>query len=185
MSIHLGKSVVVSDPTGDILFFLGVVLRNVLPGDYNVFVEQTNLGRFWGRRNTILLLVHHKHSKKPLVWKKYRHEVGVDSGQAGVFDKKSYKDDMSVSHIPWIKKKAPWKFNENNPGELWDTKMSDMTLNSKSGWGCYGSGVVSSSGLGDGNYPIYIARDEEKKIIGIAIVFHTKDDKPNLDFYLS
>lgn len=172
--IYLGKSVVVSDPMsgGDMSYLdMRVILKNVLSGYYKVVVKRVDTGKY-GIRNSIVSVIHTGClDKKKLIWKKYKDDVGVDSGQAGIFDEKSYKNDGSVAFLPWIKKRAPWKYDNNKSGGMWYMKMSDMTLNSKEKWGIYDNGVVSSSGFGDGNYPIYIAKDEKRRIIGIAIDF--------------
>lgn len=189
MSITLGKSVIVSDPDYENdernkkgIFSLLTTLKSVLPGKYKVHVKRSNKGN-WGIRNSILLVVNSKYAKKKLDWKKHKSTVSVDSGQAGIFDTQYYRDDEAVSHIPWIKKKAPWKIRQDDEkGELWYMKMSDFTLNNKESWGVYETGVVSSSGFGDGGYTLYTAK-VDKKIVGIAIDFKV-DQELDLDFYL-
>lgn len=169
--IYLDKNVIVSDPTYDDTSYIECVkLKNVLPGYYKVIVRRVDTGKC-GVRNDFLTVIHYQHVNDKLYWKKYRRSVDVDSGQAGIFDEKSYKNDASVAFLPWIKKRAPWKYDKKTCGELWCMKMADMTLNSKEKWGVYDNGVVASSGLGDGTYPIYIAKDEKKNIIGIVIDF--------------
>jgi hypothetical protein len=164
--IVLGKQVVVSDPCHE----HALTLRNVLPGEFQVSVPSARVAG-WGDRNTGLVVVHNRHRGRPLVWEKHRKEVGVDSGQAGIFDKPSYRNDASVAGLPWARKRPPWRFDPELPGELWYVKLSDMTLNRKEHWGLYETGVVSSSGLGDGVYPILVARNPQRKIVGIALDF--------------
>lgn len=77
-------------------------------------------------------------------------EVGVDSGQAGVFDDARYPSD---------------------PGEssFYD-KCCRLTL-AKSGAGVLPFGVVSSSGFGDGGYEATIRRDAAGLCYRISIEF--------------
>lgn len=166
MTIVLGSTVIVADPVYEMndLLDMTITLRHVLPGTYNVHVKQKE------KRNSMLTVIHSAFINKPLVWKKHKSKVDVDSGQAGIFDKKSYRNDDTVRHIVWIKKKAPWRVDENENGDLWYGKMSDMTLHTKDRWGTYESGVVSSSGFGDGAYDLYTAKVNQK-IIGIFIDF--------------
>lgn len=171
MSIVLGSTVIVADPVYEVNVFLDmtITLRNILPGTYTVHVEKKE------KRNASLTVIHSAFINKPLVWKKHKSKVDVDSGQAGIFDKKSYRNDEIVRPVAWIKKKAPWRIMENEHGDLWYAKMSDMTLHTKGRWGTYESGVVSSSGFGDGAYDLYTA-NVDKKIVGIAINFGLNRD---------
>jgi hypothetical protein len=56
-----------------------------------------------------------------------------------------------------------------------------MTIGERA-WGAYDKGVVSSSGLGDGCYDVYVAKHGEK-IVGIHIDFGMYED-PDFHFYL-
>jgi hypothetical protein len=47
--------------------------------------------------------------------------------------------------------------------------MCSRTLG-KQQWGTYSNGVVSSSGLGDGSYVLYVAR-ANRKVVGFMIDF--------------
>lgn len=188
MSIHLGKSVIVSDPTynsndkSDLFSMMSNKLTNILEGEYKVHVLRACAGGEKRPRNAVLTVVHSRHARNPLAWKKHRKHVDVDAGHAGIFDAKSYYNDESVADMPWLRKKAPWSIRKGENGALWNAKMADMTLNTKEGWGVYGSGVVSSSGLGDGGYDLYTAK-QDGKVVGICIDFAV-EKQPNLDFYL-
>jgi hypothetical protein len=52
-------------------------------------------------------------------------------------------------------------------GDKWYEKMCRLTLSSQQ-WGSYNTGVVSSSGYGDGSYRLLVAK-HNGKIVGIAI----------------
>jgi hypothetical protein len=54
--------------------------------------------------------------------------------------------------------------------------MCRFTL-SEDGWGVYDTGVVASSGYGDGVYPMTVAKNEEGKVVSIAITFIGEDDE--------
>lgn len=169
MSIVLGSKVVVADPVYELDPYMTIILRNVLSGQYCIHVDRKK-SKNWGTNNYCLTVVHQEYVDKPLVWNRHKSKVDVDSGQAGIFDKKSYRNDETVKDLVWIKKKAPWRIDEEEKGELWYAKMSDMTLHNKTRWGNYEFGVVSSSGFGDGAYNLYTAR-VNNKVVGIAIDF--------------
>ena len=54
-------------------------------------------------------------------------------------------------------------------GEKWYEKMCKFTLCDDQ-WGSYNTGVVSSSGIGDGSYKLLVAK-HNGMIVGIAIDF--------------
>src|SRR5690606_25054488 len=85
--------------------------------------------------------------------------VGVDSGQAGVFDFAVYKDDESA--------KGKSNFIEDEP---WYSTCCDQTLSDQQA-GVIEGGAVSSSGYGDGLYTAYYAIDANKEVVAIKIVF--------------
>ncbi|MGO8714965.1 MAG: hypothetical protein ACLQSX_03705 [Smithella sp.] len=81
------------------------------------------------------------------VWEKQPFEVGVDSGQAGIFDDIVY---------------AP---ND----DAWYRSCSAITLKAL-GTGILKNGVVSESGYGDGGYTCFTA-EVDGEIVAIKIVF--------------
>ena len=85
----------------------------------------------------------------------------------------SYKNDAIASSIT-----TPDKTYDGRPftlgvkdrdGDEWYEKMCQFTLSPES-WGMYDTGVVSSSGIGDGGYRCLVAK-HKGKIVGIAIDF--------------
>lgn len=94
---------------------------------------------------------------KPLKWEDSKIHVGVDSGQAGVFDADIYPKG---------------ECGEYGDKESFYGQCCDTTLNWP-GAGVIKGGVVSSSGYGDGGYRCMIAKDpfENAKIIAIKIIF--------------
>jgi hypothetical protein len=94
-------------------------------------------------------------------------EVGVDSGQAGLFDASHYQDD---SIIPNPKPRI-----YSAPSDIWYSHCCDITR-SPLGAGVLPYGVVSSSGFGDGGYDCFICRNEYGQIIRAEIEFIPEDD---------
>ena len=92
-------------------------------------------------------------------------EIGVDSGQAGVFDSKFFKDDKVAKGVERIYTKEAICVDEP-----WYSLCCDRTLNDE-GWGVIPYGAVSSSGWGDGGYTAYKCLNASKEVIGIRIVF--------------
>jgi hypothetical protein len=159
--ITLTDKVIVSDPCYPLNEQFGpVLLDNVLEGEYHTFVEHTKPGA-WEGRISRLFAVHSNHYKnyKHLSWWKQDQTIGVDSGQAGIFTLDSYRNDKVFTG----------KQNNFNKDESWYGHICDRTL-SKEQWGTYENGVVSSSGFGDGEYELWLAKEDEK-VIAIAINF--------------
>ena len=100
-------------------------------------------------------------------WIEERFEVGVDSGQAGIFDMAHYRDDRSAQAVERLSRETIC------PEEPWYSLCCDRTSGSEMGAGVIPHGVVSSSGFGDGSYRCFTQRDCAGYIIAIRIVFIT------------
>lgn len=151
--------VMVSDPCYDLDTWCQGSLSNVYVGEWNAFVKKTDEG-LWGYRcSELIALKDGLNVDTIVIEEKTDIHVGVDSGQAGIFDVDIYKDDASV-------------LVETNfmPDDPWYSLCCDLTLKDP-GAGVINGGVVSRSGLGDGGYNCYIVKDELNVIIGIKIVF--------------
>ena len=59
-------------------------------------------------------------------------------------------------------------------GDAWYEKMCKFTL-AADGWGTYAAGAVSSSGYGDGMYPVYGA-EVDGKIVALQLVFISQEE---------
>ena len=81
----------------------------------------------------------------------FENTMGVDSGQAGIFDLNRYED-------------AQQDFDE------FYNRCCDKTL-SKNGYGILEEGTVCESGYGDGEYNVLVAKNSKGDIIGIKILF--------------
>ena len=64
-------------------------------------------------------------------------------------------------------------------GDAWYESICRFTLG-EDGWGAYDAGVVSSSGWGDGMYPVYGA-EVNGKIVGLTLVFIDQSADPEDD----
>jgi hypothetical protein len=54
--------------------------------------------------------------------------------------------------------------------------MCKFTLASD-GWGAYAAGAVSSSGYGDGMYPVYGAENQDGKVVALQLVFISQEEE--------
>ena len=177
-TIKLTNNVRVSDPcyTDDV--WCKTKLTDVLPGNYNVFVEKGDeLG--WGMRVKSVRVIHEDFSDTNM-WEEHS-EIGVDSGQAGIFCETSYRNDTIAEGIVT----PPSKFNlpgRDSEGDIWYEKMCNFTLSDDQS-GVYDTGVVTSSGIGDGSYPLDIIRERNGYIVGMKITYLFDEDEEEEDDY--
>jgi hypothetical protein len=178
-TIKLGTEVIVSDPCYEIPTWCQAVVRDVLPGNYITEVEKTDL-RMWGNRISRLRAIHEDYLGHQLIWKEFPATIGVDSGQAGIFSKDSYRNDGYSETIPHGDGED-LGIDDGESGDKWYNKMCSRTLGDKC-WGVYPEGVVSSSGVGDGSYILSVAK-VDGKIVGFEIDFGLdySDDDDEMD----
>jgi hypothetical protein len=120
-------------------------------------------------RNAELFLVHKDYQGKSLLYDwDWLGDFGVDSGQAGVFDAASYRSDSAAEAIKTPKVDFFLPGNDQE-GDAWYEKICKFTL-ANDGWGTYAAGAVSSSGYGDGMYPLYGA-EVDGKVVALQLVF--------------
>jgi hypothetical protein len=176
--ITLGKEVMVSDPCYEVPTWCQIKVYDVLPGKYGTDVTKIDLGD-WGKRIGYLTAIHEDYLDQELKWKEHSGEVGVDSGQAGIFSMETYRDDSIVGKIGLGD--GDIKFFDDFPvsgdkdsGETWYRAICSRTLG-KQQWGTYNNGVVSSSGLGDGSYVLYVAK-VNRKVVGFCIDFGVDEE---------
>jgi len=132
-------------------------------GTWSAEVELHDEGS-WGMRVAVLSAHHVDHANDvPTVPSGF--EVGVDSGQAGIFDKKVFRADRSVPK--GYKRKYHDVICED---EKWYSYICDNTL-AEPGAAVVNGGVVSSSGYGDGGYECLLAEDKKKQVVAIKITF--------------
>lgn len=234
--IELGDKVVISDPCYDLDVWCSGTLENVKPGIWRTKAENANING-WGDRCTALI-AWHEDVEEPDEddYEPTGIDVGVDSGQAGIYDYKHFEylkdnkdrdenwydsiDTFRYKRIPvtpvgryLIDKIKPIqttrialeeKFKETN-NEL-DKRASlelfhhEMELKREGfQYGIYDESlddykvstpvnciwtdkhsVVTSSGLGDGSYDCYVAKNEAGQIIGIKIDYYLEDNEEDL-----
>jgi len=173
-TINLGSEVRVSDPCYGDDVWCKTRLNSVLPGEYHVDVQKSDEGD-WGNRVSSLTVTHKDYVGKQLRYQEHG-DIGVDSGQAGIFCESSYRNDSIEIDTPEHDFAIP--FDES--GDRWYEKMCKFTLSGE-GFGAYESGVVTSSGFGDGSYPLAVARDEDKNIVSIVITYIGEEDEEDED----
>jgi len=180
MKIKLSKNVIVTDPSYDTNTWCQSKFDNVLEGIYKTNCHVVDTGD-WGNRCSILTAVHEKYNIKDLKWEIDPAEIGVDSGQAGIFDLNSYRNDdieMVVPTMGFDGKGFNWLEQIHKPaekGDLWYLNICKITLSEKM-WGGYENGVACRSGYGDGGYSLYVAKDKEK-IVAFCIDFQVEDSQ--------
>jgi hypothetical protein len=129
----------------------------------------------------MIMVIHEDHINDRLKWKLHPGDVGVDSGQAGIFSYETYRKDgleMEVPTVGYDGKSFEWlesiSRGEEDGGD-WYLKMCKMTLTTD-GWSTYSNGIVSRSGFGDGSYSLYTV-SKNKKIIAMCIDFAVEEDE--------
>lgn len=93
-TIYLGDKVMVSDPCYGINTWCQGVIENVLSGEYECKVGFSNEGDC-GIRVADIDVTHSDYADKFLAYEAEEFEVGVDSGQAGIYDYEYYKKHHS------------------------------------------------------------------------------------------
>lgn len=183
--ILLGNSVIVTDPCYDTNTWCQAKVENVLEGKYDTCCNVVDTGD-WGKRNASLIAIHENYRGEELNWEIFPAEIGVDSGQAGIFDIRDYRKDGLEMELPTTMYDGEsfdsdkWKSffskkEDDEEGEDFYKKMCKFTL-SDEGWGSYASGVVSRSGFGDGAYVLRVAKDNDK-VIGFFIDFAVEEEE--------
>ena len=178
--IKLEKEVVVSDPCYTIPTWCQAVISNVKPGMYHTTVRKHD-AESWGVRCSMVFAIHEEYVNFPNLlhgkWELHPSDIGVDSGQCGIFSKDSYRDDNHK--FPY----EPYDFGSGFPsdgdGDLWYRHMAKQTL-SEQHWGTYDKGIVSTSGFGDGSYQLFVVK-KRGKIVAFAIDFGVEDGD-HIDF---
>ena len=153
----------VSDPCYDTDVWCRGELEGVLPGIWEASVVKRDEGD-WGMRTAKLIAVHEDYADSDVeLMALAPFEVGVDSGQAGLFDAHHYRDDAVVAE-------PDTAVNGNDPGALWYMRCCHLTL-TKLAAGVLPYGVVSSSGFGDGSYDCFYGTNSDGKIVRVEIEF--------------
>lgn len=174
-TITLSDRVRVSDPCYDNDVWCKTMLTGVLPGKFKVEVDKSDEGG-WGNRVAGLTVVHEDFGH--LDGWEYHSEIGVDSGQAGVFCESTYRNDQVDINTPEHDFTLPFS---DQSGDAWYEKMCKFTLSGE-GWGSYDTGVVTSSGYGDGGYPLEVLRESNGYIVGMKITYLFPEDEEEEEY---
>lgn len=200
--IKLGEKVMVSDPCYGLGTWCQGVIENVLPGNYECVVEYSDEGD-WGVRVAAIEVIHQ--DTRFIRYEAQDFEVGVDSGQAGIFDYEYYvkyhTDSKEAEHVDdgWYDKvcdltlsriKNPvfeefnWDILGESPVDQWkrykeyrDSKKCWPYLERLDGNTVDGLGLVSSSGYGDGGYTCWASKNEDGKVNAIRIEFIADEEE--------
>ncbi|MBM7111671.1 DUF4241 domain-containing protein [Brevibacillus laterosporus] len=170
MIVNLGTfqitsgTLVVSDPCYECQQGISGIVEEAAIGTWIGIIDQIDTGD-WGERCAYVCAYHESIDIEQVTnWEACDFIVGVDSGQAGIFEHQIYRVDDSVI--------GETKFM---PEDRWYSSCCDQTLGEPKA-GVINGGVVSSSGFGDGGYDAFIAKNAEGKVIAVQIVFITEED---------
>jgi hypothetical protein len=90
-----------------------------------------------------------------------------------------YRNDEIVPSITTPTLDNPFVIPFREDGDKWYEKICHFTLVEPQ-WGMYDTGVVTSSGIGDGLYPLLVAMDNDK-IVGMRLEYLGNSDEDLLD----
>lgn len=137
----------VSDPCYDLSSTSAETLK-VKNGSWETEITESDTDSFFGIRVSELTIWHS--SEEYFNFDKVTEEpfdVCVDAGCCGFFDLASY------------------------PPQNWIELITNKTA------GIFKNGVLSSSGLGDGEYPCYFYKNNQNEIIAAKLIFLFEDDE--------
>lgn len=159
--------VFVSDPCYEPDGHCQVILENVHNGLWTMKMIHSTEGA-WGRR--VAELVCTANDCRPETGWQVVGEMGVDSGQGGIFDAKYYRNDAIAENPDYKYEDSPLVDVEGD-GDNWYNLCCDRTLAEEfNGGSVIPYGAVSSSGYGDGIYNVHV-QYAKKEIVAIRIVF--------------
>jgi hypothetical protein len=153
--VKSGK-LVVSDPCYERGTWCHGILEGVKNGKWVAGVSHSD-ERGWGIRNAELLVQHEEVKRLiDLRWREATFEVGVDSGQAGIFCDSVYPQS---------------KCGEYGDDSSFYGQCCNATLNTLHSADTVEGGVVSSSGFGDGGYVCEYAKNKQNEIVAVKVTF--------------
>ena len=135
-------------------------LNNLKPGKYHGFINTAEvLG--WGNRVTDIWIAHEDNVKSYPKKVMTGVDIGVDSGSAGIFDADYYEKYHPAYGVDseWYDRQFDLRYDPADP----DKEHPGITLDDR----C----VISFSGVGDGSYTLYAAKNAEGKVISVRIRF--------------
>lgn len=192
-TIGLGKKVIISDPGYNMDTWCIGILNDVLPGTYECFYEIIE-DNSWGRR-IASIEVKNKDYEFYDFSENLDAEIGVDSGQCGIYDYDYFKQNNQkedwygqICNLTYIEEENPnyknfyeskYYFDQDIDDLKWikyqkyvdDEEISRMFFSRLAADTFEDKCLVSSSGYGDGLYDAFVERNNDGKIIGIKISF--------------
>lgn len=155
--IKLGKKVLVSDPSYEKGTWCTGIVENVKEGNYiTEVVYCKDPHPFFYNRVVELKAILEGVDKESLNWEITEADIGVDSGQCGIYDYEAVKDIIGTGEP-----------DEKDTFYGQACQCTDAIEQYKE---LNGYGVVSRSGIGDGNYDLYIAKQGDQ-VVGIKVVY--------------
>jgi hypothetical protein len=158
------------------------LLIDAKPGKWHSFLLVRN---FEKDRNADLICFHESEKREILTeidtkgyWSAM-DEVGVDTGQVGIYDLKYYRDDNVFPDNINDEGKSRSRGHIHDFGELWYEMNCNITMKPTDYAGIIPYGVVSSSGYGDGFYPV-LERITDDVATAVRVVFIEGKDEGNL-----
>ena len=132
-----------------------LTLKGAVNGKYIVTV---NVARIYHDIESLTIKLEDYLYSEPSI---FAGKIGVDSGQAGFFDKEYYM--------------------ENQGGDFDDLTTlyglaCSLVLSKQEGGIVHNRGVVSSSGCGDGEYEVFIGINEIGEIVSASIIFIEEEE---------
>lgn len=135
-----------------------------ISGTWHALVAFSDEGA-WGTR--VKLLSIYAEDAPLLITTQKTFTVGVDSGQFGFFDAEHYKDDSIVPQSFVFTE--DWLPLDDGP---WYSACCQLTVTGdRVGIMPQATGVVSSSGFGDGSYELLVSYDEDGNAIAALVTF--------------
>lgn len=185
--IELKDSVYVSDPCYDTETWCQALVENLKPGKYIGYMKKADFGPggLGGMRVTDIWITHTDYPHLyPVKILDETIDIGVDSGQAGIYDKEYYEK----YHIPeldehWYNKEFDLIYCYDIDGnkyigpypkinrKTFEIEWISSGQERRDGIALDKKGVVSFSGFGDGSYDLYARKNKEGQIIGLRINF--------------
>jgi Protein of unknown function (DUF4241) len=171
---------------------LHTVVLNALPGTWTAFVIH---GKTLFGRRPIRLQVQHSAATPSTSWTNHQHTVPVDTAQVGFYDNRHFQKQSNIpltSLTRAITELNRWADRiRNSPKHLanfassrseFDAKVkiwlqdrwrlaNEQACSSKALAEVIPYGVVSRSGIGDGNYPVSFRCDLNGAVVQAAIDF--------------
>jgi len=166
----LGEHIHVSDPCYDRSIWCRAEIKDILPGLYRAYTIHNDKEH---RVHQVLILHTEKHKPWQFIFKwAFGNEVGVDSGQCGIFDDTIYP------------------LSEKTGGEMEDHdsfygKCCKATLSKEQEGFIDEKGIVTASGWGDGTYPYYVTAYGNKSAFMIDYLSESDSEMLTILYSLS